>query len=789
MNIIIPLCGKGERFAPHDKPTFKVFNKNILDYAIDSLRPKENKIHIIVNNRTILRDFRDDVNIVNVYNETSGASETVLLGINALGISGGFFVVDGDNFYTTDICAAVAKNPEQNQVISFFDTQKKPVFSYVDITEGREVLAIKEKERISNYANTGAYYFADAEQYRQVASIIVENRIHHFKGEPYISSVINYMLNNGVKWHCKLIDRDHYYSLGTPEQVNAYMNSTYAFLFDLDGTLVNTDKVYYKAWEKILRAYNIFLTDEIYRKYIYSNTDQYVKESLLQNIPISLADISKLKEDNFDEFIGEIEVIDGAVEYIQKLRKHAHKIAIVTNSNRRNAENVLKTIGIDPYVDYLIIGSECAQPKPYPYPYLKAMESLKMPNKKCVIFEDSHNGLISAKSVSPKCIVGIGSNRSDLAKSGAQIIYSDFRAVDTDKLINYMENHSEKYIDWIYKSLQKKIKIDPKSIYIRSTALKGGFIADVYKVIFNDDRGVSYNAVFKVENINDSPLNKIAHDLQLYNRENYFYETISAHVPVAVPHFYGLIRNDAHDVAGILLENLDKKDYHLNLDLNNEPVETSLAVIDSMAKLHASFWEKNLTEKFCNLKKNNDPCFNPRWSEFIRQRIDAFVEKWGPILSEKEVAFFRENAANFQDVQESLSCEPLTLVHGDVKSPNIFFKKMESKIEPYFIDWQYIAYAKGVQDLVFFMIESFSKDKLNSYFDIFKNYYYIKLGEYGVKNYTVEKYNTDFLNAAKYFPFFVALWFGTTPTEDLIDMNFPYFFIDRLANFYRKLVA
>ena len=123
-----------------------------------------------------------------------------------------------------------------------------------------------------------------------------------------------------------------------------------------------------------------------------------------------------------------------------------------------------------------------------------------------------------------------------------------------------------------------------------------------------------------------------------------------------------------------------------------------------------------------------------------------------------------------------MSEEPLTFIHGDIKSANIFFEKDMQTFTPYFIDWQYISYGKGVQDLVFFMIESFTKETISNYFSLFKEYYYVKLCEYGVNNYDKKSYNKDFNNAAYYFPFFVAIWFGTTPSEDLIDINFSIFF-------------
>ena len=47
----------------------------------------------------------------------------------------------------------------------------------------------------------------------------------------------------------------------------------YAFLFDLDGTLILTDDIYFEVWSEILQIYNISLTPEIFKKYIQGNND------------------------------------------------------------------------------------------------------------------------------------------------------------------------------------------------------------------------------------------------------------------------------------------------------------------------------------------------------------------------------------------------------------------------------------------------------------------------------------------------------------------------------------
>jgi HAD superfamily hydrolase (TIGR01509 family) len=787
MNIVIPLCGKGERFLPENKPFVKVFHITILQHVISSLQPKKNNIYIIVNDRTYHPELESYGTIINIHKETAGAAETVYCGlrtpyIGQSAIPGPILIADGDNFYSADITENLLKNPHTNQIVCFEDDSPAPIFSYIQRDMSGYVAAIKEKERISLYANTGAYYFASSERFLYSVSQVFANKKYYFKGEPYISSVIAYMLDHGDTWNSIVIPKHTYHSLGTPHQVKHYRESAYCFLFDLDGTLVYTDDVYYEVWKQILSTYNIFLTKELYVQYIHSNSDIYVKKMLLTNVPVSVEELSALKDTYFAEHIGCLQPVPGSVEFLRHIHEHGHRISVVTNANRPTAELILRTIGIDVLIDNLVIGGECVRPKPYADPYQAALAYYGVAADKAVIFEDSHNGLLAAKAVVPRCIVGIGPDSDGLKASGAQLSYSNFRGLSIGDILAYTMEKNVDYIPHVRRSLAKRFK-ELEEVAVNPVTLKGGFIADVYSVSFKN-ADVEHRCIFKVENQNETPLNHIAHDLQLYSRENYFYESVSAYVPVSIPDFYGLVRDDDMRVLGILLGDLRGPAMELNLNLNKEPVESSLAVIDALAKMHAAFWGKGLTDKFTTLKKNNDPLFQPAWGDFVSARIGAFITKWGHMLTPTQVEFFQTNADQFPIVQNALSAEPLTLIHGDVKSPNIFFKRGESGLEPFFIDWQYIAYGKGVQDIVFFMIESFDKESIRKNYGLFKHYYYVKLLEYGVKDYTVEDYDADFKNAVRYFPYFVAIWFGTTPNEDLIDVNFPYFFIDRLVSFY-----
>jgi thiamine kinase-like enzyme len=286
-----------------------------------------------------------------------------------------------------------------------------------------------------------------------------------------------------------------------------------------------------------------------------------------------------------------------------------------------------------------------------------------------------------------------------------------------------------------------------------------------------------------IKNKTENNMMRMANSLNLYEREYYFYESISNFLNINTPKFYGIIRDNNFEKIGILLENINNENYKLNLNLNEESLDVSLILIDNLAKMHSYFSNKELINKFDKLTKNNYITYNPYWNNFVNEKIDNFLVKWSYLIDDKTNHIFRTIAKNYQEIQNKLSSGNLTLCHGDFKSPNIFYRR--SDYMPFLIDWQYIVEGKGVQDLIFLIIESFNDFK---YFNIFIEYYYYKLLEYGITSYSREEYNKDIHYAMCYFPMLVAIWFGTINQEELIDKNFPYYFIKKYITFLNNFL-
>ena len=816
MNIIIPLGGKGERFVregyTQPKALIPVFDKTMIECVIDNLTiSKEDIVFIIYNKDLDKNNFAEVisnkysksksnknknfvVHLIKLEKDTLGAAETLYIGLehilrrHEIPTNKKCLILDCDTFYTEDIIS-IFREQERNAVFYTVKTDEPPIYSYIKITENDEtIIDIAEKVKISNNANTGCYAFQDIKTLHKYCKRILDEKIT-FNGECYTSCVISTMIKEGEPFiGCKL-DSEVVFSLGTPRELKGYMDRTHAFLFDLDGTLVKTDNIYFQVWFDILSKYNITLTEEIFKKYIQGNNDKYVATSLIQGIQVDLQELSTTKDAFFLQYIEKIKIIDGVQEIMKIIKKQGHKCCIVTNCNRTVANEIVKYIELENYVDFIISNTDCENSKPHPEPYLKAMNKYNnIDNSKCVIFEDSKTGILSAKSCSPKILVGIETiyTTKEIMSQGVDFSIPNYNGFDINTVTTAPSKNlsTNDLIKYIKNSLGFQLAEQVSDIVFDKQKLKGGNIADVMSLTIVLKNGLKKYCVFKLENKHITDLSTMAQQLQLYEREYYFYSAIAPSLNVVVPEFICIVRDDEYDNCGILLENLYYRDteFALNLDLNEVDLNISLQIIENMSRYHSKFWNKPLQKIFPGLKTNRDEIFCPFMETYIREKWPIFKEKWRTVMPAEQMNMCERIVGDFSKIQQRLSEKNQTLVHGDVKSPNLFYDK-QNNYKPIFLDWQHCVIGKGVQDFVFFVIESFHINNLDLYYPIFKNYYYKKLLEGGVKNYSFSVYEEDIRDAICYIPLFTSIWFGTVPYDELIDKNFPFFFIQKLFYF------
>jgi HAD superfamily hydrolase (TIGR01509 family) len=202
-----------------------------------------------------------------------------------------------------------------------------------------------------------------------------------------------------------------------------------ALLFDLDGTLADTDPVHLRAWLECLRPYGVKIDREYYRSRISGRLSSVVARDLLPGLSDEDVDeIVKLKQSRFCEFAANLTKLKGLDKLLSWSKQKGLRLGLVTNATRPHAHFMLRKLGLEGFFDAEVLGEETPAGKPDPAPYLIALRHLKIAAPLALAFEDSSSGVRSSVAAGVKT-VGIASSQSRdrLLGVGASLVIEDFR--------------------------------------------------------------------------------------------------------------------------------------------------------------------------------------------------------------------------------------------------------------------------------------------------------------------------------------------------------------------------
>ena len=179
-------------------------------------------------------------------------------------------------------------------------------------------------------------------------------------------------------------------------------------IFDMDGTLIDTEKYYRILWTKALEIFGYSMTDEqalTMRSLGKPFAEQHLKEMFGEAIDYyAVKDKRKeLMEKCLDE--NGIELKPGVIELLIWLKEHNIRAAIATATDLERTTKYLEKLGIKKYFDKIISATMVKEGKPSPDVYLYACEQLERKPQECIAVEDSPNGVLSAYRAGCKVIM------------------------------------------------------------------------------------------------------------------------------------------------------------------------------------------------------------------------------------------------------------------------------------------------------------------------------------------------------------------------------------------------
>ena len=197
-----------------------------------------------------------------------------------------------------------------------------------------------------------------------------------------------------------------------------------AVLFDFDGTLSDTMRDHYAAWEKASLDYGIKLNPEDYYPLEGTNVFEIAKRLFKVNqINGDEKELVQKKEKYYLEK-NTFNIYPGVEYLINKLRSYKIKFGIVTTGLRERIYSSVPKQFLDMF-DVIICGDDIAKGKPSPDPYLKGMDKLGVEPENCIIVENSPIGVTSAKASGSYCIA-ICSTLNNVHLAKADEIFMNF---------------------------------------------------------------------------------------------------------------------------------------------------------------------------------------------------------------------------------------------------------------------------------------------------------------------------------------------------------------------------
>jgi HAD superfamily hydrolase (TIGR01509 family) len=178
-----------------------------------------------------------------------------------------------------------------------------------------------------------------------------------------------------------------------------------AILFDLDGTLADTERLQWRAYREVLLEHGVDVGLDEYRRHWIAVEGGPEYACRTYALPYGPAELRERKTARYRALIqGEVPPCAGAVAALERLRP-THQLAIATNTVRAELDYLLAKLGMTGLLHHTIAREDYAQPKPAPDAYLTAARVVGVPAAECVVVEDTQRGMRAGLAAGMRVVV------------------------------------------------------------------------------------------------------------------------------------------------------------------------------------------------------------------------------------------------------------------------------------------------------------------------------------------------------------------------------------------------
>ncbi|BCS89236.1 HAD family hydrolase [Pseudodesulfovibrio sediminis] len=181
-----------------------------------------------------------------------------------------------------------------------------------------------------------------------------------------------------------------------------------AVLFDMDGVIFDSEPIHEKIFIEFARSLGFSITPDVYQRYIgTSSISQWRDMKAMHDLEGTPKELSDAKMERYKAYLAAttgLKPIPGITALLDGLQAEAIPFALASSNNNDVIEATLTSIGLRETFSTYVGGDDVSRAKPDPAIFLLAADRLGVSPDRCVVIEDSTNGVIAAKRAGMRCV-------------------------------------------------------------------------------------------------------------------------------------------------------------------------------------------------------------------------------------------------------------------------------------------------------------------------------------------------------------------------------------------------
>lgn len=207
-----------------------------------------------------------------------------------------------------------------------------------------------------------------------------------------------------------------------------------AVIFDMDGVVVNTEPIGYRANKELYKSLGIVVPDDVYATFI-GNSDKMIVSKLKDLYSLKQSHEELLEEKyryyfNAFDNATDLELLPGVKDLIVDLYNNGMTLVLASSASKRKIEAVFTRFALHDYFKAKVSGEDFEISKPNPEIFIDAVAKTGFPKEECIIIEDSTNGIKAANAAGVFCIGYQSEHSMGQNTSLADKVITDFKQLD-----------------------------------------------------------------------------------------------------------------------------------------------------------------------------------------------------------------------------------------------------------------------------------------------------------------------------------------------------------------------